>query len=62
VPIALRAMRAWDIRAAKRARSSEMEVGEGIGAGEGVGLGGERGVEEGDGDDFMPFVIVGLRI
>lgn len=66
MPIAFLAMRDCEIRAARRARSSEMDVGEGtFGAGEVmIGIGGERGaLLVGEGDIFfMPFVMEGLRI
>ena len=66
MPIAFLAIRAWEIRAAKRARSSAMEDGEGIsGAGEEItGIGGERGVLwiDGEGEDLMPFVRGGFRV
>ena len=64
--IAFLAIRAWEIRAAKRARSSAMEDGEGIsGAGdEIIRIGGERGVLriDGEGEDLMPLVRDGFRI
>ena len=61
VPIALRATRAWEMRAASFARSSAMEEGEGCCSGTGediMGTEGERGVlvREGEGEDFMPLV------
>ena len=65
MPTAFRAMRASEIGAAKRARSSDMDVGEEtVGAAEEMtGMGGERGaLLDGEGDNFIPFVTDGLRI
>lgn len=60
MPIAFRARRAWEIRAAKRARSSEIDDGEETsGAGEDI-IGTEGDLEMpfviGEGDGFIPFV------
>lgn len=63
VPIAFRAILAWDIRSVRRTRSSDMELGEGSsGAGEDIiGIDGEREVFwDGEGEDFMPFVRMGF--
>lgn len=63
VPTAFRAIRAWEIRSFRRARSSEIEVGEGTsGAGEDItGIEGEREMGwPGEGEVLMPFVITGF--